>query len=206
MKRVLWFLPAVLLLFVSVVAANAQSQEPQMIPPSQAAPTESGPAVPAWEISGGYSFMRANFHGTGPSIDMNGGFGSITENLNNWFGGRFEMNAWQGTLSGTTVTAETFTYGPVFSYRKIRGFTPFAHAQFGAIHASQGYLGISQSDNKFAMTGGGGLDFHLGKRAALRFQADYLLTRFFSVRQNNIQANVGLVIYLGKVHHAPFPY
>jgi opacity protein-like surface antigen len=208
MKRVLWILPAILLLFVSVAAhAQAQAQPQTQTPASaQSASTATGSSIPEWEIAGGYSFMRANFNGAGPSFNLNGGFGSLTENMNSWFGGRFEFNAWQGALSGFNVTAETFTYGPVFSYRKIHGFTPFAHIQFGAIHASTGYLGISESENKFAMTGGGGLDFHVGKRAAIRFQADYLYTRFLSVRENNIQANVGLVIYLGKIHHTTYPF
>lgn len=210
MKRVLWFVPAVLLLLGSGVAAQAQAQKPPS-PPSvsvQQAPaaTNSGSSLPEWEISGGYSFMRANFNGKGPTMNMNGGFGSLTENMNNWFGGRFEFNAWQGTLSGTIVTAQTFTYGPVFSYRKIHNFTPFAHVQFGAIHASEAYLGISQSESKFAMSGGGGLDYHIGKRAAIRFQADYLLTRISNIRENNIQANVGLVIYLGHVHHSTYSF
>ena len=77
---------------------------------------------------------------------------SVTENLNDWFGGRLEISAFGGTTEGTSVTAQTFTYGPVFAYHKFDRFIPYAHAQFGAIHASQGYLGISQSANKFAMT------------------------------------------------------
>jgi Outer membrane protein beta-barrel domain len=209
MKRALWFFSVALLLFVPVVGAHAQEQEQiqQGMQQSSPAPSKSAPSgsgIPVWEISGGYSFMRANVGGSGPTINMSGGFGSISQNLNSWFGGRFEMNAWGGTLSGTRVTAESFTYGPVFSLRKSPKYTPFAHIQFGAVHASQGYLGISQSDNKFAMSGGGGVDFHLNDRAGLRFQADYLMTRFLNIREDNIQANFGLVIYLGHVRHGGF--
>jgi opacity protein-like surface antigen len=178
MKRVLWVLPLVLCFSIG---AWAQAQE-----------------TPEWELSGGYSFLRANISGTGPSFDMNGGYGSITENMNSWFGGRFEFNAWGGTLAGTNISAQTFTYGPVVSLRKFHGWTPYAHAQFGAVHASAGFGGISESDSKFAMTYGGGADIRVGSRAAIRFQADYLYTRFLNTRQNNIQVTTGIVIYLGR--------
>lgn len=176
MKRVIWLVPAILLFCVT-----AQAQE-----------------TPAWEIFGGYSYLRANFSGPGSSFNLNGGAASITENVNSWFGARFEFSAFGGTVSGTNVTAQTFTFGPVFSYRKFDRLTPYGHMQLGAIHASRGYLGISTSDTKFAMASGGGLDFKIKDRAAVRFQADYLMTRFLNLRQDNLQLSIGLVIYFGR--------
>jgi hypothetical protein len=142
MKRVFWIIP-----FVLMFCAGARAQE-----------------TAEWELSGGYSFLQANISGTGPSFNMNGGYGSITENLNRWFGGRFEFNAWGGTLAGTNISAQTFTYGPVLSFRRAHGFTPYAHAQFGGIHVSAGYLGVSESDSKFAMSYGGGRRYQDGKQ------------------------------------------
>ncbi len=173
MKRVLWLLPAVL---VFCMTANAQE-------------------TPRAEITGGYSFLDANVNGT--SFHLNGGFGSATENLNSWFGGRFEVNAFSGTTSGKSVTAQTFTFGPVFSYRKYQRITPFAHLQLGAIHASQGFLGISASASKFAMAAGGGADYNVNPRVAIRVQADYLMSRFLNLRQDNLQFSTGLVVRFG---------
>jgi len=182
MKRLTWFIPALLLF---CVPANAQD-------------------TPAWEFAGGYSYLRANINGS--SFHLNGGGGSITENLNSWFGGRFEFNAFQGNVSvpsatGTvvkSVSAQTFTYGPVFSYRKLDRVTPYGHVQFGAIHASQGYLGISASATKFAVAPGGGLDFKINQRAAVRIQADYVATYFLKARQDNVQFSAGIVIRIGS--------
>jgi hypothetical protein len=174
MKRVTWFLPVVLLLCVT-----AQAQE-----------------VPQVEIAGGYSFLDANVNGT--SFHLNGGGGSATENVNSWFGGRFEFNAFAGTAFGTNVTAQTFTYGPVFSYRRYERFTPFAHVQLGAMHAGVGYLGISAGATKFAMSSGGGADIKINPRAAIRVQADYLMSRFLNLRQDNLQFSTGLVIRFGR--------
>ena len=178
MKRVMWLVPAILFF-----CATAKAQD-----------------TPAWEVYGGYTYLKANLGGT--SFNLNGGGGSVSENLNNWFGGRFEVNAVGGTIGGTlertNVSLQTYTYGPVVTYRKFDRLTPFAHLQLGAVHASQGFLGISEGAFKFAMSGGGGADFALSERAAIRVQADYLMTRFLNARQDNIQLSGGLVIRIGK--------
>jgi hypothetical protein len=176
MKRVAWLIPAVLIV-LSCTTARAQE-------------------TPSWELSGGYSYFRANLNG--PSLQMNGGAAALTENLNSWFGGRIEVNVYHGKSSSTNLSAYTATYGPVFAYRRYGKITPFAHVQLGAVHASQGYLGISQSAFKFAMSSGGGMDLKINQRAAVRVQADYVMTRFLGLRQDNVQGSVALVIRFGK--------
>jgi hypothetical protein len=86
----------------------------------------------------------------------------------------------------------------VFAYRKYERFTPYAHLQLRAIHASQGYLGISASAAKFAMAAGGGADYNINPRVASRVQADYLMSRFLNLRQDNLQFSTGLVIRFGQ--------
>jgi len=182
MKRAIWIIPAILLL-----SLTARAQE-----------------TPAWELSGGYSYLEANLNGT--RFHLNGGTGSATENLNNWFGGRVEFNGYQGneaiTVSGQTtvysVNAETITYGPVFSYRKFSRITPFGHVQVGAVHGSTNYLGISQSAYKFAIAPGAGLDFALNRRTVIRVDGEYLVTRFLGLTQENLNASVGIVVRFGN--------
>jgi hypothetical protein len=173
MKRVLWMIPLIIL-FSSIVHAQE---------------------IPAWELSGGYSYLRSNLNGT--SFGINGGIGTLTENVNNWFGGRFEVAAYSGSESDKRVSAETITYGPVFSYRRHNKLTPFGQIELGLIHASAGYLGISAPATKFAASSGGGADFKLNERAAIRVQADYLITRFLSLTQDNVRVSAALVIRLG---------
>ena len=179
MKRVLWLMPAILLFCAT---AKAQS------------------TTPAWDIYGGYTYVRANLSGT--SFNMNGGGASATQNLNDWFGGRVEFNAIGATVpteSGPErVNAQTITYGPVFTYRRFNRLAPFAHVQLGAVHASQGFLGISEGAFKFAASGGGGVDYALNDRVAVRVQGDYLMTRFLDARQDNIQLTAGLVVRIGS--------
>ena len=176
MKRAIWLIPVILLACMS-----AKAQE-----------------VPAWDISGGYSYLRANVNNSpGGSFNLSGGYVSADENLNNWFGGRLDFHAFNGGVAGSNVSAETITYGPVFSYRKFDRITPFGDVQLGAIHGSVGYLGISESAFKFAMTAGGGVDLNLNRRLAVRAQADYLMSRFLDLRQDNLQFSAGLVVHFG---------
>jgi opacity protein-like surface antigen len=173
MKRVLWLIPAIIFLVLPAKAQNA----------------------PAWEVSGGYSYARANLGAA--DFALNGGYGSVTENVNGWFGGRLEANFYEGSQSGNSFSAQTYTYGPVFSYRKFERITPYIQVQLGAIHANAGFLGISQPAWKFALAPGGGLDLNLNERVAVRVQANYLMTRFLSGRQDNIAASAGLVFRFG---------
>ena len=176
MRRVLWLIPVVLCV---LFGATAQAND-----------------APEWELFGGYSYLRVNVKR--PSFHLNGGSASITQNLNDWFGARLEFNAFTGTMSNTKVNAQTYTYGPVFSTHKFEKFTPYAHVQFGAIHGSRGYLGISQAAFKFALAPGVGVDVRINDRAAVRLQADYLMTRFLGLRQDNLQGTAGIVIRLGR--------
>ena len=181
MKRVLWLIPAILLFSVTSKAQD----------------------IPAWEISGGYSYMDADLNGS--HFHLNGGGGPATENLNSWLGGRLEVNTLQGneaiTVSDQTtvysVNAQTITYGPVFSYRKFSRITPFAHVQLGVVHGSHEYLGISQSAFKFAAAPGVGLDFAVNRRTSIRVDGEYLLTRFLSLTQENANVSASVVFRFG---------
>jgi hypothetical protein len=173
MKRVFWLIPAIVL-FSSI----AHAQE-----------------IPEWELSGGYSYLRSNLNGT--SFSLNGGVGTLTQNMNKWFGGRLEVAGYSGSDLGRKTSAETVTFGPAFSYRRHAKMTPFGEIELGLIHASAGYLGISMSATKFALSPGGGVDFNVNQRAGIRVQVDYLATRFLGLTQDNVRASVGLVLRFG---------
>lgn len=174
MKRAIWILPAIL-----IFCMTSRAQE-----------------TPAWEVSGAYSYLKADLGGS--NFHLSGVTASATENVNNWFGGRFEVSGYQGTVQGTKVSQQTITYGPVFSFRHLGNVTPSVHVQGGVIHGSAGYLGISQSAVRFAMVGGGGVDVKITRNAAVRVQGDYLMSNFLGQRQNNLQGSVGMVFRIGN--------
>jgi Outer membrane protein beta-barrel domain len=163
MKQFLWFILAGLFL-----SSSAQAQE-----------------TPAWEISGGYSYLVG--HLIHPRFHLNGVNASLDGNLNDWFGLRFDFNAYSGPASGinnstANPSAQTFALGPVFSLRRYRSFTPFVHLAIGGAHGNQigshGYIMPGQSSTVFATSAGGGVDFRINKWAGIRLQGNYMTTTF----------------------------
>lgn len=159
--------------------------------------------VPKAEVSGGFSVLRTVELS---AFNLYGWNASVAGNVNPWFGlvGDFSGNyasPRSGIFgsAGVDVKAHTFLFGPRFSYRGGGRMTMFSHALFGAAHGSAGAFGDSASDSSFAMALGGGFDARLTKAVAWRvFQADYLMTRFGSHRQNNVRLVTGIVLRFGK--------
>jgi hypothetical protein len=106
------------------------------------------------------------------------------------------------TIGGMPVTIGMHEYnylaGPRFSYRFGR-WTTFAHGLFGKAHASVVIGGpevitpIVIIETKFAMAVGGGVDFRVYRKLAVRGQADWLTTHFVGGRQQNLRVVTGLV-------------
>lgn len=153
--------------------------------------------VPKFEVFGGYSNFAANVNTS--SFDMNGVNGSFQENLNSWFGGELDISGHFGTDNNFKVNTESATYGPVFSYRRNKSLVPFGHALLGAVRGSPEYLGISKSEERFGVYVGGGLDLKIAPNLALRLiQADYLMTRFSNIRQDNLRFSAGIILTFGR--------
>jgi opacity protein-like surface antigen len=83
-------------------------------------------------------------------------------------------------------------FGPRLSI-PIGNITPFAEAMFGVGHISNGGALPSSSNTSFATALGGGLDFKILRPLALRFEGDYLQTRFYSTTQNAVRLSTGVV-------------
>jgi len=170
-------------------------------------------------LFGGYSYVRADADllGTDGSANLNGGSGSIAYkvfpmvSLVADFGGYH----WSGSgfLAGSDATAVSYMFGPKVSTH-VGPLEPFVQTLFGGTHVSAtfecddtvladvhregdgggggGFCG-SGSSNTFSMTAGGGVDWnattHLGVRLV---QAEYYMTRFGSVTQNNLRLSAGV--------------
>lgn len=153
--------------------------------------------TPKVEVFGGYSNLEANLSSS--SFNLNGADFSVTENVTLWFGGALDFSSHFGTEAGFKVDTETLTYGPVFAYRKHPSVVPFSHVLLGAVRGSSDYLDISKPAVHFALAAGGGIDVKLTDRVALRLiQADYLMTRFSAMRQDNIRLSAGIVLRFGR--------
>ena len=123
---------------------------------------------PKTELFGGYSY--SHIEGT----NLNGWNASIARNLTRHFGivadfgGNYKSQS--ETVSGVNASARarlySFMAGPRSYSRINERWTPFAHALFGATHASIKATGsagdtsvsLSESDTAFSMAFGGGID------------------------------------------------
>jgi len=159
-----------------------------------------------FDIFAGYSYVRANPSTSGvDGFNLHGGSASIAYNANRWLSGVADFGGYHSgnTLgSGVDATLSTYLFGPRISYHRDSRITPFGHVLFGVAHigGSNG-LAFSSSNNSFAMTVGGGVDFKVSHRLSIRpLQVDYLLTRFneFGLgaqNQNNLRVSTGAVLH-----------
>ena len=153
--------------------------------------------LPKVEVFGGYSYQFVDLGRA--DLRMNGWNGEVSQNVNSWFGGVGSITGYYSHPGGVNVNVHSFMYGPLFTHRKNKSFTPFAHVLFGGVRASKGYLGISEAHTSFGLAAGGGLDVKVGDHLAVRvFQVDYLMTPYLNLRQDNVKVSAGIVLRLGK--------
>jgi opacity protein-like surface antigen len=159
--------------------------------------------TPKAEVFGGYSFVRSKpqTKRVQPFLqtsNANGGSASIAYNLNHWFGVVADIGGYKpDTTSGGTVVS--YLFGPRLSYRAKARYTPFVQVLFGGAHASQEVFVTPNTQNKFAMTAGGGVDWKVTDKVSFRTaQVEYLLTRFdegviHDKGQNGMRVSTGIV-------------
>jgi opacity protein-like surface antigen len=169
------------------------------------------------------AFMYVHFVPGGGLPDYNcvGGGGTIAYNMTSWFGVAADLGGCKtiDLQPGTSANLFTYVFGPRITYRSSSKFQPFFLVNFGGSRISvtdndcsdarvrpQGeginFCGTA-SKNAFAMTVGGGVDYKMTKKIALRLvQAEYFYTRFGNnffdnVNQNNFRLKSGVVISWG---------
>jgi hypothetical protein len=119
------------------------------------------------------------------------------------------------------INSSTYLYlfGPRFSYRRWQHLKPFAEGLVGVgnIRFTAESVGLTNavSSTTFAGAFGGGVDYVIGRRLAIRLiEADYVVTRFREIgidpvtgevsfsgprrTQNNARASMGIVFRFGS--------
>jgi opacity protein-like surface antigen len=162
--------------------------------------------VPRFELGLSYSGVRVNsandnYHRTG-----NGGSGSIEYNLNPILGLVGDFGGYADTKKGIDDKVATWLFGPRLNWRHSR-LNPYVQSLFGGAYAWNGPSNTTQ--NAFAMTAGGGLDYNLTSRISIKaIQVEYLMTRFDSAKlgppnglsgdhQNDVRYSTGVVFKFG---------
>jgi hypothetical protein len=177
---------------------------------ASARPVRAQDQVSKLEAYGGYYYARfnvnANVPGIAPSATYNGtgGGGQIEYNANRWLGVVGDLGGFYATSSGNgSFAGGVFTYllGPRVNFRRGK-FTPFVQALFGGVRTTDGIAQSTGTQDHFAMTAGGGLDFRVSRHVALRpIQAEYFMTKIpdgLNNRQDNLRIGAGIAVRLGK--------
>jgi hypothetical protein len=166
--------------------------------------TRSGPRprnnydLTKWQVAIGYQYNRINLVGT--PFNTNGLNTSVVRFFGRWIGLEGQLGLGYGNTGASTIppslTAKSLFAGggPRLAFRGRSRIEPWVHVVVGVEHfrftQSAGLLG---TDTAFGGVGGGGIDFRLTPHTAVRTEADWLATRFFSVNQRNFQIVSGLV-------------
>jgi hypothetical protein len=170
-----------------------------------------------FEIGGSYDYTRVNTSffvptettGSGggttrsnTGLNLNGWNAEVVGNPACWLGIVGDFRGVYGTpgVAGFPVSTHVYSYvfGPRINFRSMAPFTPFVEALFGGAHASFSNPDLgSFSQNAFEGDFGGGVDINLGSHWAIRPKADYVLTHFNNMVQNNASISAAIVFKFG---------
>jgi hypothetical protein len=159
--------------------------------------------VPRLEAFGGFSYLNAGTSALASRQNVVGFEGSVAVHLNTWLAGEGNFGGYYKTL--TILNVGTFGFhdymamgGPRFNISKA-----FVHALVGIDHmtGSANFYGVngSASANVLAGAVGGGVQWNVSRQFALRTSADYVLSRFGGLTQNNFRVTLGIVFEAGSV-------
>ena len=195
--------------------------------PTPTANPARAPQFPRVELFGGGSYAEAGLFNAGHWAGLHGWDASLDLNITRWLGFVAEGGEYFGTSKIPTATPEPFPncpnvfcpgtsptfnvetreynilFGAQFARRKYERWTPIGELLFGHQgtrgKATGGGTTNTEVGTGRALVAGGGLDYKISPRFALRFKADYLQTNsqfptFAKKKQDNFRFSVGIVI------------
>ncbi len=152
--------------------------------------------MPRIQVFGGYSYTRYDTpsFGFSDTTGLNGYTFSPAYNLIRGFGVAAELSGQYKTGANLRDVA----VGPQFLYAR-GNMLLFGRLLFGKAR-SLVQVGGPQEDTSRVIIGGGGLDYNISSRFAVRaFQVDYVHTDLFTTTQNNLRFSTGLVYRWGTI-------
>ena len=163
--------------------------------------------VPKYEVGMNYSWLHVNSANYDFQRTGNGGSGYFEYNLNKTLGLVADFGGYANTRTGIDAKVLTYMFGPRFNWRHAR-LSPYVQFLFGGGYAWSGPN--SNTQNAFATAAGGGLDYNLTRRIAIKpIQVEYVMTQFDSARlggstqgfgshQNDVRYSAGVVFRFGE--------
>jgi opacity protein-like surface antigen len=160
-------------------------------------------STPKYEVGLNYSWLHVNSANFDRQRTGNGGSGYFEYNLNRTLGLVADIGGYANTRTGIDDKLLTYMFGPRFNWRRAR-LTPYAQFLFGGAYVWNNPAGVSTTQNAFATAAGGGLDYRLTDRIAIKpIQVEYVMTQIDSARgfgshQNDVRYSAGVVLRFGE--------
>ena len=159
-------------------------------------------STPKYEAGLNYSWLHVNSANYDLQRTANGGSGYFEYNINNTVGLVADFGGYANTRRGIDDKLLTYMFGPRFNWRHSR-LTPYAQFLFGGAYVWNSPTGVSTTQNAFATAAGGGLDYNLNNRIAIKpIQVEYVMTQIdsangFGSHQNDVRYSAGVVFRFG---------
>jgi len=175
-KYILAVLAVVSAMFLPLAAVS------QIAPDRPAKPEQSEPSY-KWQAFAGYGYTSLNQVNQSENglqgVDL-----SLTRNWGNHFGltadGGYYAYTYDANNPGNP-TVDLVLLGPVFHVKLIDRVELFAHLLLGGAHTGMNSAGYSAIPRvSFAGGAGGGMDYKLNPRVALRLSGDDIASSFFA--------------------------
>jgi opacity protein-like surface antigen len=168
-------------------------------------PLGYGENIPRLETYFGYSFMNAGTSGLSSRQNVSGLEASVAVHVNRWLAGEGSLSAYYKTLQIINVGTFGFHDFMMMGGPRVNFHKAFFHALVGMDHlaGSTNFYAVNgtTTDNALAAAVGGGVQWNVTRQFALRTSADYVMSRFGGLSQNNIRVTLGLVFQLGSVNN-----
>lgn len=144
----------------------------------------------------GYSFARLN------EVDRNGAQAAVDFHLFGPIAGFADASAHWGSDAGVSLNDTMLMAGPGFRFGSRGGSVFFARVLGGLVRDRASIqvldVSISEGESRFGILAGGGIDFRVAKKLALRAQGDYLWSDVSSGQSSGFRASAGVVYRLGS--------
>jgi membrane-associated protease RseP (regulator of RpoE activity) len=167
---------------------------------------------PKAEVYGGYSYVNIDTNGLSSRQSANGWEASVSGNFNKWLAAEADVSGYYKTypvnlqnlglgIVNVKVTDYSYAAGPRINIRPL-----FIHALVGGDHLTGSALGFSASQDGLVGAFGGGVEWPISSRLAVRSSVDYVFTRHNifggpSYTQNNVRVGVGIAYSFGGTRH-----
>ena len=149
-------------------------------------------------LFGGYSYLKldeSSRHGANLALDFRA-FGPVA--------GFVDVSTHWGSEEGVSLNDVTLMAGPGVRFGNRLGTAFFVRALAGLVQdkgtVSVLDVDISETDSRFGVLAGGGVDFRVTKKLAARVQADYLwndVSEGVASSSSGLRASAGIVYRFG---------